>query len=72
MEAQRNNLTANQENFERTLEKFKLGQVTSLDFRVAQSNLLQAELNLITARFGAKTAELTLYQLVGDIQDAVF
>lgn len=72
VEAQQNNVQANQENFRRTLEKFKLGQVTSLDFRVAQSNLLQAELNLITARFGAKTAELTLYQLVGDIQEAVF
>lgn len=72
MEAQRNNLKANRDNFERTEERFKLGQVTSLDFRTAQNNLLQAQLNLIEARYNAKLAELTLYQLVGDIQEVAF
>lgn len=72
VEAQQNNLGANRENFDRTLEKYKLGQVSSLDFRVAQNNLLQSELNLITARFAAKVAELEIYRLVGDIQEARF
>jgi outer membrane protein TolC len=70
--AQERNLSANQNNFERTTEKFRLGQVTSLDFRVAQQNLLQAEINLIEARYNAKIAELAIYQLVGDIQVANF
>ncbi len=70
--AQQSNLEANKDNFERTSEKFRLGQVTSLDFRTAQQNLLQAEINLIEARYNAKLAELTIFQLVGDIQEANF
>ena len=72
VEAQSNNLDANQQNFDRTLERYKLGQVTSLDFRTAQRNLLQAEISLIEARFNAKIAELTIFQLVGLIQEAQF
>jgi outer membrane protein TolC len=70
--AQESNLAANVDNFKRTSEKFTLGQVTSLDFRTAQQNLLQAEINLIEAKYNAKIAELTIYQLVGDIQEANF
>lgn len=72
VQAQQNNLKANQQNFDRTLEKYKLGQVTSLDFRTAQRNLLQAELSLIEARYNAKLAEVTIYQLAGEIQKVEF
>lgn len=70
--AQENNLRTNQLNFERTEEQFKLGRVTSIDFRTAQSNLLNARVNLIQAKYDAKLAELTLFQLAGRIQDATF
>ncbi|MFK7954168.1 MAG: TolC family protein [Ekhidna sp.] len=70
--AQEKNVELNQENFERTNEKYKLGQVTSLDFRTAQNNLLQSEIDLTEAKFNAKIAELTIYQLTGEIQDANF
>jgi len=70
--AQQNNLEANKQNFERTQERYKLGQVTSLDFRTAQQNLLQAELSLIEARYNAKVAELSIFQLTGNIQEAEF
>lgn len=70
--AQERNLEANRDNFERAYERFNLGQVSSLDFRTAQQNLLQAEINLIEARYNAKLAELSIYQLVGDIQEANF
>lgn len=70
--AQNSNLAANQENFERASERFSLGQISSLDFRTAQQNLLQAEINLIEARYNAKISELAIYQLVGDIQQANF
>jgi len=72
VKAQQNNLAANQQNFERTSEKYKLGQVSSLDFRTAQRNLLQAELSLIEARYNTKLSELTIYQLAGDIQKVGF
>ncbi|OEK01120.1 hypothetical protein BFP97_06185 [Roseivirga sp. 4D4] len=70
--AQENNLKTNQLNFERTEEQFRLGRVTSIDFRTAQSNLLNARINLIQAKYDAKLAELTLFQLAGKIQDALF
>jgi len=70
--AQENNLRTNQLNFERTEEQFRLGRVTSIDFRTAQSNLLNARINLIQAKYDAKLAELTLFQLTGKIQEAIF
>jgi len=70
--AEQRNLAASRENFERTMEKYKLGQVTSIDFRTAQNNLLQAEIRLIESRFSAKLAELTIYQRAGEIQQASF
>lgn len=72
VKAQRSSLNANQLNFQRTEEQYKLGRVTSLDFRTAQQNLLQSKLTLIEARYNAKIAELTLFQLVGEIQQANF
>ncbi len=72
IKAQQNNLLSNQQNFERTKERYKLGQVTSLDFRTAQLNLLQAEINLIQAKYNAKISEITLYQLAGKIHEAEF
>ena len=70
--AQQNNLETNQQNFERTKERFRLGQVTSLDFRTAQTNLLTAQTNLIEARYDAKLAELLIVRLSGAIQEAKF
>lgn len=70
--AQENNLSSNQLNFERTEEQYKLGQVTSLDFRTSQSNLLLARINLINARYEAKIAEILIFQLAGKIQEADF
>ncbi|MCE7990930.1 MAG: TolC family protein [Roseivirga sp.] len=70
--AQENNLSTNQQNFERTQEQYKLGQVSSIDFRTAQSNLLRAQISLNTAKYDAKLAELLIFQLVGDIQQAEF
>ncbi|NNK39189.1 MAG: TolC family protein, partial [Winogradskyella sp.] len=54
-------------NFERTEEKFKLGQVTSIEFRQAQLNLLSAELNRNQAKYDAKLAEIIVLQLSGEL-----
>ena len=70
--AQENNLKSNELNFERTEEQYKLGQVTSLDFRTSQSNLLLARTNLIDAKYEAKIAEILIFQLAGKIQEANF
>jgi len=72
LEAERKNLRTNQLNFERTLEQQKLGQITSIEFRQAQLNLLNAELNFNQAKYAAKTAELALLQISGDLMMAEF
>jgi outer membrane protein TolC len=64
------NLKSNIDNFERTQEQFNIGQVTSVEFRQAQFNLVNARINLSTARYTAKVAELRLLQLCGQILDA--
>ncbi|MDB4297567.1 TolC family protein [Flavobacteriaceae bacterium] len=56
-----------QNNFNRTKEKFKLGQVNSIEFRQAQLNLLNAELNRNQAKFQAKYAELEVLYISGEL-----
>lgn len=72
LQAEKKNLQTNELNFERTLEQQKLGQITSIEFRQAQLNLLNAQQNYNQAKFAAKTAELALLQLSGDLMLAVF
>ncbi len=72
LEAEQKNLRTNQLNFERTLEQQKLGQITSIEFRQAQLNLLNARLNYNQAKYSAKTAELALLQISGDLMTAEF
>lgn len=66
-QVQENNIKTSENNFERTQEKFKLGQVTSIEFRQAQLNLLNAELSRNQAKYDAKLAELTVLQLSGEL-----
>lgn len=72
LKAEKKNLQTNQRNFERTLEQQKFGQITSIEFRQAQLNLLNAQLNFNQAKYQAKTAELAILQLSGDLMDAEF
>ncbi|WP_196888837.1 TolC family protein [Aureivirga sp. CE67] len=67
LEAQRKNVVTNQHNFERSKEQYNLGQITNIDFRQAQINLLNAEVDLNKAIFDAKNAELALRQLEGKL-----
>ncbi|MBT5288940.1 MAG: TolC family protein, partial [Flavobacterium sp.] len=47
--------------------KYKLGQATSIEFRQAQLNLINSELNRNQAKYAAKIAELTVLQLSGEL-----
>jgi len=69
---QQKNIETAQNNFDRTKERFKLGQITSIDFRQAQLNLLNAELSKNQAKYQAKLAELELLQLSGEILNVDF
>ncbi len=66
------NIITSQNNFNRTEEKFKIGQVNSIEFRQAQLNLLNAELSRNQAKYDAKLAELQLLQLSGELLNIKF
>jgi outer membrane protein TolC len=64
---QEQNVVTNQNNFERSREQFQLGRITSIEFRQAQINLLNAQTNKTLAKYDAKLAELQLLQLTGQL-----
>jgi len=69
---QESNIITSQNNFDRTEEKFKLGQVNSIEFRQAQLNLLNSELSRNKAKYEAKLAEFQLLQLSGELLNTNF
>ena len=61
------NLKVSEQNFEKTEERFNLGQISSIDFRQAQLNLVNSKVNLLNAQFDAKIAEVQLKKLEGNL-----
>tara|TARA_R110000868_G_scaffold100301_2_gene275883 strand:+ start:42658 stop:43974 length:1317 start_codon:yes stop_codon:yes gene_type:complete len=66
------NIATSQNNFDRTEEKFKLGQVNSIEFRQAQLNLRNEELSRNISKYEAKLAELRMLQLSGELLNVNF
>jgi len=71
-QVQEDNIKTAQNNFDRTEEKFKIGQVNSIEFRQAQLNLLNAELSRNQAKFSAKLSELDVLQISGELLNIQF
>lgn len=69
---QEQNVITNQNNFERSRERFKLGLISSIEFRQAQINLINAQTNKNLAKYDAKLAELELLQLIGQLLNVSF
>lgn len=72
LEAQKQNEITTQNNFDRTEERYKLGQVSSIEFRQAQINLLNTQNAVSNAKYDAKLIELELLQLTGDLLNVEF
>ena len=72
LRAQEQNVITTQNNFDRTEERYKLGQVSSIEFRQAQINLLNTQTALNNAKYDAKLIELQLLQLSGQLLDVEF
>jgi len=72
LKAQEKNVQTTQNNFDRTQEKYKLGQVTSIEFRQAQINFINSKTAANNAKFDAKLIELQLLQVSGDILNVKF
>ena len=71
-EIQEQNVITNKNNFERSKERFNLGQITSIEFRQAQINLINAQTNKNLAKYEAKFAELQLLQQIGQLLNIEF
>ncbi len=67
--AEEANLNTNALNLQRTEEQFNLGQVTSVEFRQAQLNLISAQTSYNAAKYDAKIIEVQLLQFAGRIGD---
>ena len=70
--AEAKNLETSQTNFDRSVDQYKLGQISNIVCRQAQVNLLNAHLDLNHAKYTAKLAELILLQISGDLSNAQF
>ncbi|MCM8569336.1 TolC family protein [Gramella jeungdoensis] len=67
LNVQQENVETNMDNFNRSEEQYKLGRITSIEFRQAQINLLDARTSLNLAKYDAKLAELQVLQLTGQL-----
>lgn len=54
-------------NFERSEAQYRLGSITAIEFRQAQINLRNAQIQRAAAKYQAKLAELRLIQLSGQL-----
>ena len=71
LEVEKNALAINRQNLGRTQEFFNAGQVTSVEFRQAQLNLLNVATSFNNAKYSAKLGELQLLMLSGRILDGL-
>ena len=69
LQVEENAVETNRENFARTEEQVKIGRLTSIEFRQAQLNLLNAQTSINNAKFDTKLREIQLLQLVGRLID---
>ena len=67
LKVQEENVETNLNNFNRSEEQYKLGRISSIEFRQAQINLLDARTSLNLAKYDAKLAELQVLQLTGQL-----
>ena len=67
LQAERKNVETNRRNFSRSEEQFQLGQISSVQFRFAQVNYLNTVNNYNRAKYIAKVAELSLFDLSGEL-----
>ncbi|SOE22871.1 Outer membrane protein TolC [Spirosomataceae bacterium TFI 002] len=70
--ALKQNVITSRLNFQRSEERYRLGQITSTDFRQAQSNLINALTARNRAKFDAKLSEVQVYNIAGKIQDVEY
>lgn len=69
---QEQNVETSTHNFNRSKEEYALGRISSIEFRQAQVNLINAKTNRNLAKYDAKLAELLVLQLTGQLLNVNF
>ena len=69
---EKENLIAAQENYEIAIERYKLGDLSGIELREAQNNLLEAEERQSIAEYNTKLCEISLFQLSGQVLNYLF
>ncbi len=69
MNVQKMNIETNKLNFERSKQQFDSGQISSVEFRQSQLNLLNAELQLNDLKTNTKLIEIQLLFWMGELLD---
>ena len=60
---EKRNMNIAKENLDITLEKFRLGSITTVEFRTAQLNYINARVRYSTEEYNSKVAEIILNQI---------
>jgi outer membrane protein TolC len=67
IDLERKNEAIAKQNLEITLDKFHIGTITTLEFRTAQLNYINAKVRYSNAQFQAKLSEIALKELAGNL-----
>lgn len=67
IDLEENNTAIAKQNIEITAEKFRIGTITSVEFRAAQLNFINSKIRLSSAQYQAKLSEITLRELAGNL-----
>jgi outer membrane protein TolC len=67
IELEEKNETIAKQNLDITLDKFRIGTITTLEFRTAQLNYVNAKVRYSNAQFQGKLSEIALRELAGNL-----
>ncbi|MFH7015631.1 TolC family protein [Flavobacterium sp. FlaQc-47] len=67
IELEEDNEAIAKQNLDITLDKFRIGTITTIDFRTAQLNYVNAKVRYSNAQYEAKLSEIALKELAGNI-----
>ena len=66
-ELEEKNVQIAQQNLNITLDKFRIGTITTFEFRTAQLNFVEAKTRYSNTLYQAKLAEIGLRELAGNL-----
>ena len=67
MQLEEKNEAIAKQNLDITLEKFRIGTITTLEFRTAQLNYINAKVRNTNTQYQAKLSEIALKELAGNL-----